>query len=87
MLHIRAARFGALGENSPAIAEPSVSTDDGRLRAKVALSVSSVGLSLIDSTPRELLYLSAKGVKVTYTASAARGTLSMQVGPRPRAKQ
>ena len=83
VLHVRGARFGGIGsagESSPNLAEPSMSVaDDGRLRAKVALSVANVGFSLIDSSPRELLYLSAAGVKISYTASAARGTLSVQV--------
>ena len=43
------------------------------------MSLAAVGLSLIDETPRELLYLSAFEIAVCYTASAARNTITAKV--------
>ena len=45
----------------------------------LSVSISSIGLSLIDRTPREILYLSASGLRLSLSASAAKSSLALTV--------
>jgi len=53
--------------------------DDGRLRRKLNVSFGLVGLSLIDKTPRELLYFTAAGVSLAINESAVRSSVHLTV--------
>jgi len=53
--------------------------DDGRLRVSVQVRLAKLGISLIAEGCRELLYVSVIGTSLSYQASAARDTLSLQI--------
>ena len=52
---------------------------DGRVRTQFTVSFAQIGLSLIDSTPRELLFLSVKTLSLGVTSSRAHSSVSLTV--------
>lgn len=57
----------------------SVFDDDGRLRRKLSVSLAVIGVSLVDKTPRELLYMSAAGFALAINETAVRSSVNVTV--------
>jgi hypothetical protein len=52
---------------------------DGRVRTTLTVAVASLGLSLVDRTPRELLYCSASSVHLDVTSSREHSSVALTV--------
>ena len=57
----------------------SAADDDGRIRRSLTVSFAAIGLSLVDSTPRELLFLSLRSLQLSASSSRQRSSVALSV--------
>ncbi|KOO28183.1 vacuolar protein sorting-associated protein vps13 [Chrysochromulina tobinii] len=80
VLQVLPARDGVLPTTAAAAAGGAAGdVDDTRVRRSLALRIASIGLSLVNSEPREILYLSVQGLHLGVSASTRRSTISLAV--------
>ena len=80
VLQVLPARDGVLPTTAAAAAGGAAGdVDDTRVRRSLTLRIASIGLSLVNSEPREILYLSVQGLHLGVSASTRRSTISLAV--------